>query len=38
LRFDWKAWQSCDRALERLLGATPATYALLSTLGYYPRR
>lgn len=38
LVMDWKAWQTCDRALERLLGSTPATYALLSTLGYYPRR
>lgn len=38
LALDWTAWQTCDRALERLLGATPATYALLSTLGYYPRR
>lgn len=38
LVMDWKAWQTCDRALERLLGANQATYALLSTLGYYPRR
>jgi len=38
LSMDWDAWQTCDAPLERLLGATPATYALLSTLGYYPRR
>lgn len=38
LAFDWNAWQTCDRTLERLLGATPATHALLGTLGYYPRR
>ena len=38
LAMDWDAWQTCDAALERLLGATQATYALLSSLGYYPRR
>ena len=38
LAMDWDAWQTCDAALERLLGATPATYALLSSLSYYPRR
>lgn len=36
--FDWNAWQTCDRTLERLLGATQATHALLGTLGYYPRQ
>jgi flap endonuclease-1 len=37
LQMDWEAWARCDTALMQLLGATPATRTLLSTLGYYPR-
>jgi 5'-3' exonuclease len=38
LAFNWSAWQRCDDALVRLLGSSSATFSLLSTLGYYPRR
>jgi 5'-3' exonuclease len=38
LVFDWEAWQRCDTALVRLLGATDATYTLLRTLGYFPKK